>query len=129
MIGRAEVPGITGTTTEDDDAHLARAAARDRQAFVALYDRYVTSIERYIAARTGSSDVEDLVSATFTRALARIQTYQPERGSFAAWLFTIARNAVIDHYRERARSVPLEPSVPMATTQPGPEALALVQEE
>jgi RNA polymerase sigma-70 factor (ECF subfamily) len=103
MMDRAEVKPITTSPPADDDATMARSAARDRQAFVALYDRYVGSIERYVAARTGSSDVEDLVSVTFTRALARIHTYRPERGSFAAWLFTIARNAVVDHYRERAR--------------------------
>jgi RNA polymerase sigma-70 factor, ECF subfamily len=129
MMDRAEVQLITTSPPADDDATLARSAARDRQDFVALYDRYVGSIERYVAARTGSSDVEDLVSVTFTRALARIQTYRSERGSFAAWLFTIARNAVVDHYRERARVAPLEASEPVFASQTGPETATLAQEE
>jgi RNA polymerase sigma-70 factor (ECF subfamily) len=126
---RAEVQPITTHTRADDDAALARSAAHDRQHFMVLYDLYVGSIERYVAARIGSSDVEDLVSATFTRALARIHTYNQERGTFAAWIFTVARNAVVDHYRERARLSSLDPSGSLAAEQPGPEASALSQEE
>jgi RNA polymerase sigma-70 factor (ECF subfamily) len=129
MLYRAEVLDRGTGIRVDDDADLARAAARDRQAFLALYDRYVGRIERYVAARIGSSEVEDLVSVTFTRALARIDTYRPDRGTFAAWLFTIARNAVVDRQRESAHSVSLDPADEIAGQQPDPEAWALVNEE
>lgn len=128
MIGDAETRDMTGHIEPPGDQDLARPAG-DGQAFLALYDRYVASVERYIAARTDSSYVEDLVSTTFTRAFASFHTYQARRGSFAAWLFTIAHNAVVDHYRERAHVVSLEPSWSMATPEPGPEALALTSEE
>lgn len=127
MVQHVNLPAMTDTSSIDD-AELARAAAGDHQAFIALYDRYVHSIERYVAARTGSSDVEDVVSATFTRALNRIDSFRPDRGSFAAWLFAIARNAAIDQYRDGYRSVPFQPTFEIASRAPGPEAVALTNE-
>jgi RNA polymerase sigma factor (sigma-70 family) len=124
---RVNLPAMTETSPLDD-AELARAATRDHHAFVTLYDRYVHLIERFVAARTGSSDVEDVVSATFTRALNRIDTFRPDRGSFSAWLFAIARNAAIDQYRDHARSVPFQPTYEVASRAPGPEAVALTNE-
>jgi RNA polymerase sigma-70 factor, ECF subfamily len=102
---------------------------RDPQAFLALYDRYVPSIERYIAACTGQSDVEDLVSATFTRALSRIGSFRSERGTFAAWLFTIARNMVVDHHRRTDRRGEMNADDEPVERQPGPEAAAIANEE
>lgn len=115
--------------SDDDDAALARAARADRQAFLTLYDRYVGAVERYIAARTGSSQVDDLVSVTFTRALAGIHTFRPERGTFTAWLFTIARHAVADHYRQSVHSARLDDPAQLAAGALGPEALAVAEEE
>jgi RNA polymerase sigma-70 factor (ECF subfamily) len=83
------------------DAELA--ASHDRAAFLELHDRYVSRIERYVAAHTLSVDVEDIVSTTFERALARRSTFKPSRGTYASWLFRIARNAIADSYRARAR--------------------------
>jgi RNA polymerase sigma factor (sigma-70 family) len=124
-----DVNRVTEDPQSDTDAALARAAGVDRQAFLELYDRYVESIERFVAARTGSSEVEDLVSVTFLRALGNIHTYRPDRGSIGAWLFTIARHVVVDHYRDRARSISPQPVVAISPEQPGPEAVVLRWEE
>jgi|SRR5947209_704738 len=129
MLGAIEAQSRESHLGMDEDARLARAAVQDRQAFVALYDRYAGPVERYVAARTGSSQVEDLVSITFTRALARIHTFRADRGTFAAWLFTIARHAVADHYRERVRSAPMGDVAPIPAQTPGPEALVMAGEE
>ncbi|MGH2441799.1 MAG: RNA polymerase sigma factor [Chloroflexota bacterium] len=111
----------------ESDEELAARAGRDRQAFLVLYDRYVGHISRYVAARTLSSDVEDLVSDTFLRALARIDSYRADRGAFGAWLFTIARNAATDHYRGSNRVLVSEPPDALCS-RPGPETLAVVNE-
>lgn len=126
---RVDVNRVTDNLLNDADISLARAAGLDRQAFLELYDRYVESIEHFVAARTGSSEVEDLVSATFMRALANIHTYRADRGSIGAWLFTIARHVVVDHYRDRARSISPQPVVAISPEQPGPEVVVLRWEE
>ena len=50
---------------------------------------------------------DDLVSTIFMRALDHLDTYQEKRGSFGVWLFRIAHNVVVDHYRNVARPSPL----------------------
>jgi RNA polymerase sigma-70 factor, ECF subfamily len=119
----------SGEDPAPTDADLAAQAATDREAFLTLYDRYVGAVERYVAARTNSSDVEDLVSATFTRALSQIGRYRPERGAFAAWLFTIARNMIVDHYRRQARAFAVTTGRAVTTGESGPEEAAVAAEE
>jgi RNA polymerase sigma-70 factor, ECF subfamily len=129
VLGRARVGALAMHDHMPDDVTLARTAMRNPEAFLALYDRYLPSIERYIAARTGQSDVEDLVSATFTRALSRIGSFRSDRGTFAAWLFTIARNMVVDHYRRTDRRGEMNVGHEPVEGQPGPEAAAIANEE
>lgn len=72
----------------------------NREAFGVLYDLYVRPIYRFISIKTQHrSTAEDLVSQTFLKALERINTFDSTKGTFAAWLYKIARNTVIDYYR------------------------------
>jgi RNA polymerase sigma-70 factor (ECF subfamily) len=79
---------------------VARAQAGDAEAFGALYDRYLDVVYRYVYYRVGGKALaEDLVSETFLRALRRIGTFEWQGRDFAAWLITIARNIIADHYK------------------------------
>ena len=79
---------------------VARAQAGDGDAFGALYDRYVDLVYRYVYYRVGSQSLaEDLVSETFLRALRRITSFSWQGRDFAAWLVTIARNLIADHFK------------------------------
>jgi RNA polymerase sigma-70 factor (ECF subfamily) len=49
----------------------------------------------------GAQEAEDLSNTVFEKAFAAIGRYQPSPAQFSTWLYTIARNAVIDHYRRR----------------------------
>lgn len=72
----------------------------DSEAFGKLYDEYIKKIYNFIYYKTHHKETaEDLTSATFVKALQNIQKYSLEKGSFSAWLYKIARNTVIDHYR------------------------------
>jgi RNA polymerase sigma-70 factor, ECF subfamily len=79
---------------------VARAQAGDAEAFGQLYDRYVDLVYRYVYYRVGTTTLaEDLVSETFLRALRRITSFTWQGRDFAAWLITIARNLIADHYK------------------------------
>jgi RNA polymerase sigma-70 factor (ECF subfamily) len=98
----------SSAVADTDDETLARRARHDRAAMGELYARYVDRVYAYLLARVGSAaDAQDLTSQTFIALLEHIQGYD-ERGKFAAWLFSIARNKTADHYRRSRLAVPLE---------------------
>ena len=78
------------------------AQGGDTEAFGQLYDRYVTGVFRYLYFRVGSSQLaEDLTAETFLRALRSLHTFQWKGKDFSAWLTTIARNLMNDHFKSR----------------------------
>jgi RNA polymerase sigma-70 factor (ECF subfamily) len=86
---------------------LGRAAASgDVAALGHLFDELLVPIYRYIALRVHRrEDAEDLTQLVFERIVVALPRYRPGRSPFAAWVFRIARNAVIDHVR---RERPME---------------------
>jgi RNA polymerase sigma-70 factor (ECF subfamily) len=79
---------------------VERAQAGETEAFGRLYDHYSDTVYRYIYYRVGSkATAEDLTSETFLRALRRIGTFTWQGRDFGAWLVTIARNLVADHFK------------------------------
>lgn len=93
-----------------DEARLVhRAKSGDSEAFAQLYDAYVERVYRYILFRV-SEDVttEDLVSQVFLKAWQNLDRYKMGSSPFIAWLYTIARNLVIDYHRAKKEMFPLE---------------------
>lgn len=79
---------------------VERAQDGEAEAFGQLYDQYSDTVYRYIYYRVGSkATAEDLTSETFLRALRRIGTFTWQGRDFGAWLVTIARNLVADHFK------------------------------
>lgn len=65
-----------------------------------LYDAYAEKIYRFVYFKTFHKETaEDLTSDIFIKALERIGQYDASKGVFSAWLYRVARNTVIDHYR------------------------------
>ena len=86
----------------------ARAVQRDPEAFAGLYDRYVDGIYRFFVFRVRNpTDAEDLTEQVFLRAWQAIETYRHQGRPFSAWLYSIARNLVIDHFRAARNNVEL----------------------
>ncbi len=79
---------------------VERAQAGEADAFGQLYDHYSDTVYRYIYYRVGQkTTAEDLTSETFLRALRRIGTFTWQGRDFGAWLVTIARNLIADHFK------------------------------
>jgi len=99
---------VNRSQSKPDDEVLVQAAQSDHAAFDLLYRRYVEQVYRYCYSRVGDrADAEDLTAQTFLAALQGLPDFDG-RGSFAAWLFGIARHKCADHYR-RAYANPGEP--------------------
>ena len=88
-----------------DIVAIAKAKRGDRDAFGKLYISYLPGIYRYIFFRVGQrrEDAEDLSQTTLIRAWEAIGTYSIRKASFRVWLYAIAHNVLIDHYREQNR--------------------------
>jgi RNA polymerase sigma-70 factor (ECF subfamily) len=81
-------------------ALIERAQAGDGAAFGLLYDRYFDTVFRFVYFRVGNRQLaEDLTGDTFLRALKRISSFTWQGRDLGAWLVTIARNLVADHFK------------------------------
>ena len=93
---------------EGKEETLVRAAQADPRHFTSLYTRYLPRVYNYIAGRVSDPmSAEDTTSRVFLKALEGLPNYQPH-APFAAWLFTIARNEIIAHYRQRQKELPFD---------------------
>lgn len=109
MAGYAESVG--GTVEVDagqlrglSDEDVVLAARRDPVLFEELYQRYADRLYRYALVRTGSASVaDDLVGDVMVAAIETLERFNPKRGKFAAWIFTIASRRVADHFRSKQR--------------------------
>jgi RNA polymerase sigma-70 factor (ECF subfamily) len=112
-----------GTAGPEQQALLDRAIRADPAALGVLYDQYVDKIYNYIYHRVGSAHLaEDLTAQVFVRMLEAVQSGQPWRTSFSGWLYRIAHNLVIDHYRRnrRATFVEMDEAVPSRSSDGDP---------
>ncbi len=104
---RKPMPEATDDQEAAFEADLMRQAQANREDFAPLYERYVDRIYAYCSGRTNTpEEAEDLCSQVFARALSRIDTYRG--GMVGAWLFRIAHNLIVDHYRKRRPLVSLD---------------------
>lgn len=111
-----------------DDAALVAAARAHPPAFAALYERYVGRVYQYCYLRLGSREAaEDATGEVFAKAYAALPRYHDL--AFAAWIFRIANNVVIDAYRARRPSAPLEATGDPPDPARSPEELAIAGSE
>jgi RNA polymerase sigma-70 factor (ECF subfamily) len=93
-----------GFDARDDEPALVERARGDPAAFAELYRRYLPRVYAFAYRRTGTVEAaEDVTSAAFERALRNLGTFRWRPGGFGAWLFRIAANELVDHYRKSGR--------------------------
>jgi len=69
-----------------------------------VYNKYFPKLYKYTLYRVGDiNTAEDLVSEVFEKMLVKFNTYNPGKGKFSTWLFTIANNVIINYFRKNNR--------------------------
>ncbi len=82
---------------------IEQARAGDPGAVTVFYEQFHDGIYRFLYYRLGNSQAaEDLTSEVFLRMINSLSDYRMQNVSFQAWLYQIARNLSIDHYRKAA---------------------------
>ncbi len=89
----------------DESRLLKRARKNDSVAWSLIYELYYPRIYAFMLTRIRDGMLaEDLAADVFVNALRAIETYEERGLAFAAWLYRIAHNRLIDHYRRNGRT-------------------------
>lgn len=119
---RRHRPPPWDTATADEDL-VALAQRGEREAFAALYDRYLPRVHSHCYRLLWTREpAEDANTEVFMRAQAALPAYRT--GSFRSWLFAIAHNVVTDELRRRRPSFPLEEAANLIVSGPSLEEAA-----
>jgi RNA polymerase sigma-70 factor (ECF subfamily) len=116
---------------ELSDSLLTNRAVEDPIAFGVLYDRYFLRIYNYIRYRgVERSQAEDITADVFERALIAFDQYDPNIAPFTVWIFSIARNLIIDWFRTHNKSnlASLYDQDDLLSSDPSPEQ-ALINDQ
>lgn len=94
---------------DGEEQLIARAIGGESSAFGSLYDYYQPKIYRFVVLRVGRrEEAEDLTHQVFLHAWQRIEEYRFLGFPFSSWLYRIARNAIVDHYRTKREATDIE---------------------
>jgi RNA polymerase sigma-70 factor (ECF subfamily) len=108
----------------DERTLLKRAQAYDEDALGALYDQYAPLIYTYLYRRVhDAQQAEDLTGEVFVRVLQAIQAQRFWHTSFRGWLYRIAHNLVVDHYRQQPPAPVLALDEQLVADQDDPESV------
>jgi len=93
---------MTSMDTGTERDLILRCQQGDAEAFGGIYDLYVRKIHDFIYYKVHHRETaQDLTSDTFMKALGGLDRFDAGKGSISSWLYRIARNTVIDHYRTK----------------------------
>jgi len=96
------MPDMERSQAEDIRRIILRAKAGDRDAFGVLYVRFVTPVYRYVILRVRlREEAEDIVQEVFRRAFIAFKRYDDRGQTPLPYLFTIARNEIIDRGKKK----------------------------
>jgi RNA polymerase sigma-70 factor (ECF subfamily) len=113
---------VARTSTEDLRRLVELAQQGDREALEALYLLHFDRIYSYLHMSVGNRhDAEDLTTQTFLKMLEAIGRFRWQSAPFSAWLFRIAHNLAMDHFRASRRWQP-EEEVPEPPDETEPSA-------
>lgn len=112
--------------SRDDEAQLVRRAKKgDQTAFAEIYTRHHDAVYAYLYYRVNDVQVaEDLTGEVFVRLVSKMERFTYRGRPILAWLYTIARNLLIDHQRRQTQSPMMDLNEQWMTAAPGPSEVA-----
>jgi RNA polymerase sigma-70 factor (ECF subfamily) len=111
----------------DGEVEIVKKAVRgDSSAFGELYDHYQPMIYRFVAVKVSRrEEAEDITHQVFMSAWQKIRSYENRGYPFSSWLYQIARNQVVDHYRSRRPTAAIDAVDPEQFASPAAAEFAL----
>jgi len=74
-----------------------------------IFNSFYEKIYSFVLFRVGNvQDAEDITSTVFVKVAEKIDMYNPQKGAFSTWIFTIAKNETKTHFRNKKNTVPLD---------------------
>src|SRR3989304_4728910 len=125
------LPERSSLATGDEEALVRRSVAGDSEAYGRLNERHLDALFPYIFFRVSEAELaEELTEEVFVRAWEALPKYRKGKDPFSSWLYRIAHNLVVDHYRRRKPTVlPNEELERTANPDGLPEEQVAYQEE
>ena len=115
---RPSIGALAGPTPTDEEL-LVAVAGGDGDAFAELYRRYARVVYGLALRRLADRGrAEDAAQDAFAAVWRSARTFQPERGAASAWLYAVARNAIVDRLRRRGEPVVAVPDTPSTASSP-----------
>jgi RNA polymerase sigma-70 factor (ECF subfamily) len=100
---------------QSEESLIRRARERDPVALTQLYEANFDRIFRYVALKIGDrTEAEDLTQQVFMKMIQSISSYKYKGMPFSSWLYRIAHNQIVDHFRRKSR----RPTVTLDDTDP-----------
>lgn len=87
---------------------VQEAQKGNTKAFGEVYDAFFTAIHKYVSYKVSEDHVDDVTATVFIKAWTRLKKYKKTHASFNSWIFRIAHNTVVDHYRTNKEFYELE---------------------
>ena len=115
---------------QNQDRIIENAISGDKQAFGRLYEQYFMQIFRYLLIRSNNKeDAEDMTEIVFLKAWKNLPGFgeKSKGNNFRAWLYRIAHNTIVDHYRTRKHTSSLDLEKRSLETEP--DLLVMENEE
>jgi len=110
-----------------EESLVQRAKRGEPEAFEQLYEANFDRIYRYLCLKMRNrADAEDMTQQVFLKALESVGSFHWRGVSFSAWLFRIAHNQAVDHFRTKGKqmTLPLDETRSASMADLDPVALA-----
>jgi RNA polymerase sigma-70 factor (ECF subfamily) len=100
------MPALAVSAGESDSTLIERIGEGDRDAFDELYRRFARPVLAMAVRQLGDNGrAEDAAQETFAAVWRSARSFKAERGSGSAWLYAVARHAIVDRSRQRREPV------------------------